>query len=100
MNMVKKLVCGVISATVALGAASAWAAVTLPAGYTEVEYIQGNGTDARIVTDYTPAPNTDKMEAVVEWPSGLQNANHAIWCARGSDSQVNSWTLFATKDNP
>ena len=99
MKIIKKLVCGVGFAAVALGAASAWAAVTLPAGYTEVEYIQGNGTDARIVTDYTPAPNTDKMEAVVEWPSGLQNANHAIWCARGSDSQVNSWTLFATKDN-
>ena len=96
----KKLAFGfVLSAAVALGAASAWAAVTLPAGYTEVEYIQGNGTDARIVTDYTPAPNTDKMEAVVEWPSGLQNANHAIWCARGSDTQVNSWTLFAIKDN-
>ena len=44
----KKLAFGfVLSAAVALCAASAWAAGTLPAGYTEVEYIEGNGTDAR-----------------------------------------------------
>ena len=85
-------------AAVALGAASAYAAGTLPAGYTEVEYIQGSG-NARLVTDYTPAPNTDKFEAVVEWPSGLQGANHAVWCARGNGTQADSWTLFAIKDN-
>ena len=46
MNMVKKLVCGVISAAVALGAASAWAAGTLPAGY-EDENISTTDTSAR-----------------------------------------------------
>ena len=44
MNMVKKLVCGVVCAAVALGAARGWAAGTLPAGYTELEYIESSGT--------------------------------------------------------
>ena len=63
MNMVKKLVCGVISAAVALGAASAWAAGTLPAGYTEVQYVESSGsqnlntgiapkTTTRVVCDF------------------------------------------------
>ena len=94
MNMVKKLVCGVISAAVALGAASAWAAGTLPAGYTEVEYILGNG-NVRITTDYTPNPSADKVEVVVEWPNGTLNNNQAVWCARvGSGANNASWTLF------
>ena len=91
MNMVKKLVCGVISAAVALGAASAWAAGTLPAGYTEVEYIQPSG-NARIITDYTPTPNADKIEAVVEFPT-LDTTQRAIWCARASFNS-STWTLF------
>ena len=92
MNMVKKLVCGVVCAAVALGAASAWAAGTLPAGYTEVEYIEGNGTDGRIVTDYVPTPNDDKIEAVVSFPT-LDTTQRAIWCARASFNS-SSWTLF------
>ena len=92
MNMVKKLVCGVGFAAVALGAASAWAAGTLPAGYTEVEYIEGNGTDGRIVTDYVPTPNDDKIEAVVSFPT-LDTTQRAIWCARASFNS-SSWTLF------
>ena len=66
-------------------------------GYTEVEYIQGNGKDARIVTDYIPNPQTDKIEAVVEWPANAfaNNVNHAIWCARGITTTTDSWTLFA-----
>ena len=91
MNMVKKLVCGVISAAVALGAASAWAA-GLPEGYAEVEYIQGNGTNARILTDYTPNPATDKIEAVVEFPSLDTTMN--VWCARGSTASTATWSLF------
>ena len=78
----------------AFAAASAYAAGTLPSGYTEVEYIQGNGY-VRITTDYTPNPTTDKAEAVVEWPNGTLNNNQAVWCARvGSGANNASWTLF------
>ena len=71
----------------------------IPEGYTEIEYIQGNGSNARIVTDYTPQPNTDKIEAVVEWPANTLTANQAVWCARGNGLQVDSWTLFYLNDN-
>ncbi|MBO4708943.1 MAG: hypothetical protein J5727_04105, partial [Kiritimatiellae bacterium] len=79
----------------AMAASTAFAAGELPSGYTEIEYIQGSGS-ARIVTDYTPQPNIDKIEAVVEWPANTlaANVNHTIWCARGNGTQVDSWTLF------
>ena len=80
-----------IVALISFGAVIAQAAGMLPAGYTEIEYIQGNGLNTRIVTDYTPQPNTDKIEAVVEWPTDTLNANQAVWCSRGDDTQVNSW---------
>ena len=79
----------------ALCVASARAAGRLPSGYTEIEYIQGPGS-ARILTDYTPHPQTDKVEAVAEWPANTiaANVNQAVWCARGNGLQVDSWTLF------
>ena len=69
----------------------------LPSGYVQYTYLQGNGTDARVVTDYTPTPNYDTIKAVVEWPSGAFDRNQAIWCAR-ENGAVNTWTLFALKD--
>ena len=94
MNGVKKLAWGIVlSAAVALGAARAYAAGDWPSGYTEIEYIQGNGS-ARITTNYRPVPSTDKIEAVVEWPANTLGSNQAIWCARGNGLQVDSWTLF------
>ena len=91
MNMMKKLVCGVVCAAVALGAARGWAAGTLPAGYTEVRYIQGDGSKY-IKTNYTPNPTTDKVEAVVEWPDSTSlSGNQAIWCAR-NNGNVKTWT--------
>lgn len=88
----KKLALGfVLSAAVALCAASAWAAGTLPAGYTEVRYIQGDGSKY-IKTNYTPNPTTDKVEAVVEWPDSTSlSGNQAIWCAR-NNGNVKTWT--------
>jgi len=91
-----------IAAAVLCGAFAAQAAGELiPAGYTEIEYIQGNGSNARIVTDYTPQPNTDKIEAVVEWPANTlaANVNHAVWCARGATTTTDTWTLFALGTN-
>lgn len=78
---------------VALCAASAEAASRLPDGYTEVQYIQGDGK-SRIMTNYTPNPTTDKAEAVVEWPDSTSLANNqAIWCARKGGNS-GTWTLF------
>ena len=65
MNVLRKLACGFVLAFAAFAAASAFAAGSLPSGYTEIEYVQGPG-NGRFVTDYTPQPNTDKVEAVVE----------------------------------
>ncbi len=74
--------------------ARAFAGGILPEGYTEIEYIQGNGSDACIFTDYTPQPNTDKIEAVIEWPEGMLDINQTIWCSRGETSIKDTWTLF------
>ena len=83
-----------IAAALFFGASAAQASGTVPAGYTEVEYIQGNGY-VRITTDYTPNPSADKVEVVVEWPNGTLNNNQAVWCARvGSGANNASWTLF------
>lgn len=90
MNSVQKLVCGFVCLTAVSFTASA-AAGALPEGYTEVEYIQGNGSDARIVTNYTPVPGKDKIEAEVEFPT-LDTAT--IWCARGSTASTDTWSLF------
>ena len=90
----KKLASGLVCLAAAFAAANVFAAGTLPSGYTEVEYIQGNGSSARIVTDYTPNPTTDKIEFVAEWPNGTLGVNQAVWCARGSTATTQTWTLF------
>ena len=83
MLMVRKFAY-VFMVFVAMSAASAFATGDrIPAGYTEIEYIQGDGSNARIVTDYTPNPSTDKIELEVEWPANTLGVNQAIWCARG-----------------
>lgn len=74
-------------------AALAASAAVLPTGYTELGYIQGNGSDSRIVTDYTPDPSTDKIEAVVEFPT--LDKPMAIWCARGATANTNTWSMLA-----
>lgn len=89
MNSVQKFVCGFVCLTAVSFTASA--AGVLPEGYTEIEYIQGNGSNARIVTDYTPVPGKDKIEAEVEFPT-LDTAT--IWCARGSTASTDTWSLF------
>ena len=87
MLMMKKLTCGAVC--FAAMAASVFAAGTIPYGYTEVEYVQGNGSNCRIVSNYTPNPQTDKVEAVFEFPAGKPSANQAIWCARGNGGTTN-----------
>ena len=91
MFMVRKFAYGFVVFT-AMSAISAFAAGTLPDGYTEVEYIKGPG-NGRIETHYTPNPQTDKIEVVVAWPS-TPTQNQAIWCARGTDAQDRTYTLF------
>ena len=84
-------------AFVALAIMSASTAVaSLPSDYMECEYIQGNGSDAKIVIDdYTPTPNNDKIEAVVSFPAGTMSQNQTIWCSRGTTTTTATWTLFA-----
>lgn len=48
MKAMKNLAYGIVGLA-AFTAASAFAAGTLPAGYTEVEYIQGDGSSTRIL---------------------------------------------------
>ena len=86
--MKRLFACAAIAAGVSLTAS---AAGVLPKGYTEIEYIQGNGSNARIVTNYTPVPGKDKIEAEVEFPT-LDTAT--IWCARGSTASTDTWSLF------
>ena len=96
MLMVRKFAYGFM-VFVAMAAASAFASGTLPAGYTEVEYIQGDGSSTRILTDYTPNHLTDKIEAVVGWDAVDKTAT--IWCTRGATSSTDSWTVFMVNDN-
>jgi len=96
-NMIHSRCRGIFAALALLPATAAFAA--LPSGYMEFEYIQGNGIDARIITDYTPKPNQDKIEAVVSFPSGTLDKNQAIWCSRGTGGRDRTWTLFALKDD-
>ena len=86
-----------IAAALFFGASAAQAAGTLPTGYTEVRYIQGDGSNARIVTDYTPNHLTDKIEAVVSWTAVDQSAT--IWCSRGATSSTDSWTVFMVNNS-
>ena len=95
MLTVRKFVCG----AACFVAAGVFAAGTLPIGYTEIEYIQGTNATARIVTDYVPTPNADKIEAVIEFPAGtLGSSDHTIWCARETDVK-GTWTLFVFNRN-
>ena len=66
----------------------------LPVGYTEREFVKGPGDSCRIVTDYIPQPNRDRIEALVEWPRGSLTKSMAIWCARYNQND-RTWTLFA-----
>ena len=93
----KKLAYGIMCFAAVFAAADAFAAGTLPAGYTEVEYIQGDGSSTRILTDYTPNHLTDKIEAVVGWDAVDKTAT--IWCTRGATSSTDSWTVFMVNNS-
>ena len=88
-----------IAAAIFCGAFAVQAAGSLPSGYTEVEYIQGDGASARLITDYTPNPQTDKIEAVIEWPAETIGGNQQVWCARGTSGTDKTYTLFAIGSN-
>ena len=94
----KKLAHGIVLAFAAMSAAVAFATgERIPAGYTEVEYIQGDGSSTRILTDYTPNHLTDKIEAVVGWDAVDKTAT--IWCTRGATSSTDSWTVFMVNNS-
>ncbi len=64
----------------------------LPAGYERLNYIQGDGRSTRILTDFKPNPQTDKIVAEVEFPS--TNKTYAVWCARGAKTTAATWTVL------
>jgi len=68
------------------------------AGLTPVEYVQGNGTSARIVTDFVANPQTDKY--VVEFALTQKDKTSAIWCSRGTTTTTGTWTLFWLNGGP
>ena len=51
-----------VLAAAAIGAATVTAS-NLPAGYTKVEYIQGDGSTGYLVTDFSPDPSNDTIVA-------------------------------------
>ena len=75
------------AATVAAAAFALFAfslsAAGLPEGYTQLTYIQGNGTNARILADFTSNPTTDKIVAEVEFTKAADCSKaDTLWCAR------------------
>ena len=93
-----------IQRSLCMAVAAAFAAVTatattivVPSGYTQHEYIQGDGASGRIlIDDYTPTPTSDKIEAVVSFPSGTLKAQQ-IWCACGTTATTATWSLYVNK---
>ena len=64
-----------IAAAILCGAFAAQAAGTLPSGYTEVEYIQGDGSTGYLVTDFSPDPSNDTIVAEAMLTSFGNNVN-------------------------
>lgn len=63
----------------------------LPAGYTRLDYIQGDGR-SYFVTDWTVRPWEDRLETEIEFTQ--TNVNAALWCSRGSRELDRSVTVF------
>ena len=63
-----------VLAAAAIGAATVTAA-NLPAGYTKVEYIQGDGSTGYLVTDFSPDPSNDTIVAEAMLTSFGNNVN-------------------------
>ena len=63
-----------VLAAAAIGAATVTAA-NLPAGYTKVEYIQGDGSTGYLVTDFGPDPSNDTIVAEAMLTSFGNNVN-------------------------
>ena len=75
MNRTGKIACAFLClAAVALGAASTRAA-DLPAGYTKVEYIQGDGSTGYLMADFSPNPSNDTIVAAAELTRFGNNVN-------------------------
>ena len=60
------------SASIALGSA-------LPAGYTPVDWIKGDGTSAYYTTDYVPNPETDCIVIEFKFDSPMDKNHRALF---------------------
>ena len=73
--------------------------IVVPSGYTQYTFIQGDGASGRIlIDDYTPTANSDKIEAMVSFPSGTLSAQQ-IWCACGTTSTTATWSLYVNANS-
>ena len=79
----------ILAAAVAAGAAFTAFADGLPAGYTQLPYIQANG-NCQIQTGIVPN-STDKVE--LSWRPTVVSGNQGLWCSRDSSAK-NSFTAF------
>ena len=66
---------GLMIAAAILCGAFAVTAANLPAGYTKVEYIQGDGSTGYLVTDFSPDPSNDTIVAEAMLTSFGNNVN-------------------------
>jgi len=71
--------------------------VALPAAYRQIEYLQGDGAGTRILTDYTPAPQTDRIEVTASVERYDKTA--AFSCARGASTTTSTYTLWYTTES-
>jgi len=69
----------------------------LPSGYTRVQYVQGNGTDAYLESNFALVPATDKIVCEVE-PTAV-NINQSVFSSRGNLNANPLWCLTLRSDN-
>lgn len=91
-----KVVCALAGMCVlAVSAIEASAEGDLPAGYTSVEYIQGDGSTSFVTTDFIPNPQTDKV--VFELARKDYSKTMFAFCAR-KKSKSASWSVNLRMD--
>ncbi len=77
----------VVAATLSCVAAASGG---IPAGYTQVEYIKGDGTTSDVATDFIPHPQTDKI--VLELELTDTSKNMFAFCARKA-AATQAWSV-------
>ena len=64
----------------------------IPAEYQQVEYISTNGSGGFVITDLVPTGKSSMR--MVMMPNSVA-ANQNLWCARGANTNAQTFTMFA-----